>query len=85
MNGVKTVSVSVDVVADMLTTGYEANNIRCIKGIPADARYISGHVDNKDGRIVLMFEHPDWEMPPAKTPYERLPVTMTTWSGEAEQ
>lgn len=61
---VRQVSVLIDLFQEMITAGYTVGDysiVKCVEGLPCDAKFITGRVD-EDGRVIkLVFSHPSFK------------------------
>jgi hypothetical protein len=59
----KRVVLGIGLLAEMLTEGWEVGTqrvVRCIGGLPPDAQYVRGWVDESTLNIHLVFSHPSF-------------------------
>lgn len=75
------VPVSMELMTEMYTAGWESGNIRCISGLPAGARFVGAAVEPLPRGVVhLVFEHesfvvswPSQRLPEVKVVFEKPP------------
>ena len=51
------VPVGAELLVQMVRLDYTAPPMRCIQGVPADAKFEGLYVEPKDGAVLLLFTH----------------------------